>query len=138
MSRELDATWLIADAARYPDGARVDVHVRAGRIAAVVPAGDRPGSVAGARPEQHIDARGGLLLPGLHDHHLHLFALAAARASIDLSAASLRAAGGLGAALAAAQVEQIVQVEHAGAWLRGVGYHEQSDGALDRSRLDAL
>src|SRR3546814_4228977 len=32
--------------------------------------------------ESSIDARGGALLPGLHDHHIHLFALAAALESI--------------------------------------------------------
>lgn len=35
--------------------------------------------------EAVFDAHGGALLPGLIDHHLHLFALAAARTSLDLS-----------------------------------------------------
>ena len=32
--------------------------------------------------EDVFDARGGALLPGLNDHHLHLFALAAAQSSV--------------------------------------------------------
>ena len=32
--------------------------------------------------ETVIDAEGGALLPGLHDHHIHLFSLAAARQSV--------------------------------------------------------
>ena len=32
--------------------------------------------------EAEIDAAGGALIPGLHDHHIHLTALAAARSSI--------------------------------------------------------
>lgn len=131
VTRRIDADWLIVDASRYPDGARVDVRLRGGRIESVTPTG---GS-ADAPPEQRIDARGGLLLPGLHDHHLHLFALAAAHASIDLSDAPVRAVGGLGAAL---RRQDVGHQPRAGAWLRGFGYHEHTAGALDRARLDAL
>lgn len=69
-----------------------------------------------------IDAAGGALLPGLHDHHVHLMALAAWRASVDVGTAgldALRRAPGAG-------------------WLRAVGYHETVHGPLDRVRLDAL
>ena len=41
----------------------------------------------GLRPEpgeEVIDAAGGVLLPGLHDHHVHLRALAAAAASVSV------------------------------------------------------
>ena len=34
------------------------------------------------RGEERLDAAGGALLPGLHDHHLHLLALAAAEGSV--------------------------------------------------------
>jgi predicted amidohydrolase YtcJ len=70
-----------------------------------------------------IDADGGALLPGLHDHHVHLMALAAWRESVDVTAseldAALRGAPGDG-------------------WIRAVGYHEAVHGPLDRDRLDAL
>ncbi|MFL6022009.1 MAG: amidohydrolase family protein [Marmoricola sp.] len=73
-----------------------------------------------------IDAHGGALLPGLHDHHLHLLAMAAALASVDC--AELGGAEGLASALRGAS----------GTWVRAVGYHESLAGPLDRYRLDAL
>ncbi len=57
------------------DGVRVDVAVDGERITAVVPAGT-------ARSEHTVDAGGGALIPGLHDHHIHLLALAAAATSV--------------------------------------------------------
>jgi predicted amidohydrolase YtcJ len=82
-----------------------------------------PGSVGGAH---HVhDGGGGALIPGLHDHHIHLMALAAAWASVDVS-------GGLDDAIRAAHAASPV-----GSWIRAVGYHEPEAG-LDRWRLDAL
>ena len=69
-----------------------------------------------------IDAGGGALLPGLHDHHVHLMAMAAARDSIDVGTAGL-------AALRTAPGDD---------WVRAVGYHESVAGPLDRDVLDAL
>jgi len=59
-------------------GAPADLVVAGGVIAAV------GGEVA--RGSDEIDGRGAVVLPGLHDHHLHLLALAARRESVDLSA----------------------------------------------------
>ena len=59
------------------DGAIVDVRCAGGCVTDVAP------SVPAA--DVVVDADGGALLPGLHDHHIHLFALAAARTSIDLA-----------------------------------------------------
>jgi predicted amidohydrolase YtcJ len=81
--------------------------------------------------EPELAAEGGALLPGLHDHHVHLRAWAAARASVPLAAVRdpdefdrlIRAVG--------AELPE-------GGWLRGVGWHEGSAGELDRRRLDAL
>ena len=58
-------------------GARpgVDVRLAAGRVEAIGRLEPRPG-------EPCTDAGGGCLLPGLHDHHLHLRALAATRHSV--------------------------------------------------------
>ena len=144
MSAEHDATWLITDATRFPDGARVDVRLRAGRVESVASAprstrASRTSATShpGSGADQHLDARGGLLLPGLHDHHVHLFALAAARASVDLSPSSVRDAGGLDVALSAKRAAgEPAAARHE--WVRGFGYHEQSAGSLDRARLDAL
>lgn len=62
------------------DGRRITCLVENGRVAALQPGLQPPPGDRAA-----LDARGGALLPGLIDHHIHLFALAAARASLDLS-----------------------------------------------------
>jgi predicted amidohydrolase YtcJ len=78
-----------------------------------------------------IDGGGGALIPGLIDHHVHLFALAAQADSIVLDdAADQRAVADRIRAGAAARP--------AGAWLRATGYHERMAGVLDRAALDAL
>ena len=117
------ATVLFRDAS--VDGRIVDVRCDAAMITDVA----TPGSSAGA--DTVIDAGGGALLPGLHDHHVHLFALAAARASLDLAAT--RDAAGFDAAVRAAAAAQ-----PADRWLRVVGYHESVHGSLERTRLDTL
>ena len=71
-----------------------------------------------------IDARGGTLLPGLHDHHVHLLAMAAA--SVDCTGATTL--DDLGARLRRAP----------GDWIRATGYHESAGGDLDRHVLDRL
>ncbi len=58
-----------------------------------------------------VDAAGGALLPGLHDHHLHLLALAARSTSIDL--ADVPAAADVDARLRR-EVRAIVAVAPAG------------------------
>lgn len=105
------------------DGARVDVRVQEGRIAAVGPGLGRGGAVV-------VDGGGGALVPGLHDHHLHLLAMAAARRSVDLG--GVADAAGLDAALRAADGAAI-----ADGWVRAVGL-DARHGPLDRDRLDAL
>jgi len=101
------------------EGAIVDVRVEDGVIAAV--GADLP-AVAGA---DEIDGAGGTLLPGLHDHHVHLFAMAAA-------ARSIQASGDVLATLRAADRELAP-----GAWIRAVGWHEHGGVDLDRDTLDA-
>jgi predicted amidohydrolase YtcJ len=102
-----------------------DVRIEAGKVAAIGDGAARPG-------DHRVHADGVALLPGLHDHHLHLLAMAAARASVDVGAiadpigfdeamtAALRADG-----------------RHAGRWLRVVGLHD-GHGPVDRRRLDRL
>lgn len=104
-----------------------DVRLAGGRIAECAP---------GLRPvprEPDIDADGGTLLPGLHDHHVHLRALAAARTSVAAGPPGTRTAADLAARLQAADAEL-----PPGAWLRAVGYHESVAGPLDRRVLDRL
>lgn len=81
-------SWLIRDVS-LPDGTTgVDVRLldseagpgqHAGVIAEVGPA-------LRARGETEVDGHGAVLLPGLHDHHIHLYGAAAARESIDCTA----------------------------------------------------
>ncbi len=113
---------LIANA-EIPGRGRVDVRIALGRIAALAPQlRPRPGEPA-------LEARGGALLPGLHDHHLHLFALAAALDSVACGPPRVRDADALARALGSAGGK---------GWIRGVGYHESVAGSLGRCDLDAL
>ncbi len=106
------------------DGDRVDVLVAGGVIAAIGAALADPATV------EVVDAAGGALLPGLHDHHVHLLAMAARRAAIDLDAC------GSPAAFDAVIVDACAPAE--GSWVRAGGYDEHRHGPLDRARLDAL
>jgi predicted amidohydrolase YtcJ len=94
------------------------------RIAEIGPALEpRPG-------EDCLDAAGGALLPGLHDHHVHLLALAAAADSVRCGPPWVRTRDDLERALRRARPR--------GGWIRGIGYHDSVAGALDRRDLDAL
>ena len=77
-----------------------------------------------------IDARGGALLPGLHDHHIHLHALAAATLGFRCGPPDVTDEAALRSVLSAAKPDS--------GWLRGTGYFESVAGDLDRHRLDAL
>jgi predicted amidohydrolase YtcJ len=108
------------------DGARrADVRLRDGVVTAIAPALDR------ASGEAVLDARGGALLPGLCDHHLHLHALAAHSRSAPCGPPEVRTPADLGAALSGARAD-----EHG--WVRGTGYHESVAGPLDATALDRL
>lgn len=107
------------------DGETVDVHVASGRIRAV--GAGLPDASSG---EAVLDARGGALLPGLHDHHLHLFAWARALESAACGPPTVRDAPSLARALACAPRHQ--------GWIRGTGYHESVAGPLHRGVLDAV
>jgi predicted amidohydrolase YtcJ len=100
--------------------AAVDVRIDGGRIAEIGPGLTGPGDV---------DGRGGALLPGLHDHHVHLAALAADAVSVRVGPTEVRDRTALAAALASGPP---------GEWVRAVGYHESVAGELDRWALDAL
>jgi predicted amidohydrolase YtcJ len=97
------------------EGRRVDLALGAGRV------GGPPAPGA-----EVVDGRGGALLPGLHDHHLHLLASAAAARSVDCGPPAVVDRAGLRAALRARE----------GTWVRGIGYHEAVAGPLDRDLLD--
>ncbi|MFI5718731.1 amidohydrolase family protein [Nocardia sp. NPDC051750] len=115
-------TDLVIRDAEVRAGSLTDVLVRDGVIAALGPG--LP--TAGLRV---IDAAGGALLPGLHDHHLHLHALAADANSVRCGPPQVHTAGDLARALAAAPGR---------GWIRGVGYVETVAGLLDAAALDTL
>ncbi len=103
------------------EGVRADVRIENGLIAAI-------GEVSRANADE-IDAKGGALIPGLHDHHLHLFATAARLASIDLSGA--RAKDDLLSLLRENSATKAPEE-----WLRGFGYDESEMGVFARADLD--
>jgi predicted amidohydrolase YtcJ len=103
-----------------------DLRIDAGRvleIASRLPA--RPGEIV-------VDAAAAALLPGLHDHHIHLPALAAAMQSLRCGPPQIHSAQDLTTALAAADAAP----GQDGQWLRGIGYHESVAGDIDRDWLD--
>ncbi|HZA75657.1 MAG TPA: amidohydrolase family protein [Acidimicrobiales bacterium] len=109
------------------EGRLVDVRASDGVVTSVGPRlTARPGETA-------IDGRRGALVPGLHDHHIHLLALAAAERSVTVSPAATPDPAAFAAALAAAHRSLPPE-----AWLRVVGYHESIAGPLDRWRLDDI
>jgi predicted amidohydrolase YtcJ len=109
------------------DGALRDVRVRGRRVTDV---GPRLRPRAG---EEIHDARGGALLPGLHDHHIHLLALAARANSVDCGPPSVTCLDALATALRSA-----VRKLPPGGWLRGTGYAESVACLPDRHLLDRL
>jgi predicted amidohydrolase YtcJ len=81
--------------------------------------------------EEIVDAAGGAVIPGLHDHHVHLRAVVAARQSADAATAADPA--GFDALIRASAAGMTP-----GRWLRITGWDEDRAGPLDRRRLDAL
>jgi predicted amidohydrolase YtcJ len=106
------------------DGERVDLRIRDDRIDAIGELTTDPG-------DEVLDADGGALLPGLTDHHLHLFAWAAADASVQCGPPTVRDRVGLAAALRSAP-------PNVDGWIRGVGYIESVAGELDSCAVDVL
>ena len=81
--------------------------------------------------ETVLDARGGTVLPGLHDHHVHLRSAASALDSLMLGPPSVRTKDQLAQALSKA-------LPNPDGWIRAIGYHESVAGELDRAALDAV
>ncbi len=99
---------------------RCDVRLANSRIATI------GNDLAPIRGERVCNGGGGALLPGLHDHHIHLTAAAAARQSTPSGPPAVGDLDGLRAALHGAAGD---------GWLRGTDYHP-SIGHVDRDWLD--
>jgi len=89
------------------------------------------GNLTPTKGEQVLDAAGGTVIPGLHDHHVHLRSAAAALTSARVGPAEVRGRDDLARALADATVGS-------DGWIRAVGYHEAVAGPLDREVLDEV
>lgn len=106
------------------NGTNTDIRVGA-RIEEVGPGlMPRPG-------EGMLDAGGGTVLPGLHDHHVHLRSAASALGSLSVGPPEVRSKEQLAHALSTA-------APGADGWIRAIGYHESVAGELDRATLDAV
>lgn len=91
--------------------------------------------------EQLLCGSGAALLPGLHDHHIHLLALAALYNSVQCGPPDVANAEQLAQALRAHVRKGGRTGGQSGRqreWLRGVAYHESVAGPLDRWRLDEI
>ncbi|MFD9669325.1 amidohydrolase family protein [Rhodococcus sp. NPDC059968] len=117
-------TDLVIRNAEVDGVAGIDVSISDGRIVAVGP--KLPVTSADL-----IDAEGGALIPGLHDHHLHLHAMAADAASVPCGPPGVRDGAALADALGRAPGDD-------NGWVRGVGYIETVAGDLDADALDRL
>ena len=107
------------------DGSVKDIRIERGTITEVATSVQRrPGDDA-------IEACGGAAIPGLHDHHIHIRAWAAAQRSILVGPPAVGDLNGLAKALQGAAAT-------GDGWLRAVGYHESVAGELDRHHLDRL
>lgn len=106
------------------DGSTADIRV-GDTIRAVAPA------LVPRRGEDVFDAAHATVLPGLHDHHVHLRSAAAALGSVQLGPPRVRSAAELAVALRTAETGEE-------GWIRGYGYHESVAGELNRAVLDRV
>src|ERR1700760_446000 len=105
-----------------------DVRVRDAKI-------DEIGPALAGRGERVVGGDGGALLPGLHDHHCHLLAPAAAFDSVLCGPPAVTPPADLAAALRAG-AQRAADAGPDDGWVRGVNYDEAVAGPLDCSALD--
>ena len=104
---------------------RADLRVSGGTVTEVAP------DLRRRSGEPGYDCRGGAVLPGLCDHHVHLHAMAARAGSARCGPPEVTGPAGLAGALAAAEPDS-------SGWIRGAGYTESVAGDLDAPALDKL
>ncbi|OBG99551.1 MULTISPECIES: amidohydrolase family protein [unclassified Mycobacterium] len=87
--------------------------------------------LAARKGEGVLYAGGGTVLPGLHDHHVHVRSAASALDSFLVGPPGVTTKE---------QLTQLLSNATPGpdGWIRAVGYHESVAGELDRAALDAL
>jgi predicted amidohydrolase YtcJ len=108
-----------------------DVSLADGRVTDVVMQGGVVHAIGGrdAGADRVLDGAGGALLPGLHDHHCHLLAAAAAARSVNCGAPDVQTR--------AALLDALARAARGPGWVRGIGYDDASVGPLDRGVLDS-
>jgi predicted amidohydrolase YtcJ len=109
------------------DGSVADIRVGA-QIEELVP--PSPG-LTPRKGEGVLYAGGGTVLPGLHDHHVHVRSAASALNSFFVGPPGVTTKD---------QLTQLLSNATPGpdGWIRAVGYHESVAGDLDRAALDAV
>jgi predicted amidohydrolase YtcJ len=100
-----------------------DVRVEAGVVS------DITSHLRAGPDDDVVDGEGGALIPGLHDHHVHVLSLARARSSVAVGPRDTPSRAAFVSALRAASTRGAV---------RATGYHERVYGPLDREVLDTL
>lgn len=118
-----DTPELLVQRAEISPGKLTDLRCREGRITECARA---------LRPiprEFVIDAKGCALIPGLHDHHIHLFALAAQVSSVQCGPPQVSSHE---------QLTKTIRSCKGNGWIRGVAYHESIAGNLNRRTIDAM
>jgi len=109
------------------DGTTVDIRVGA----QIDEVGTPSQGLVARRGEGVLYAGGGTVLPGLHDHHVHLRSAASALDSFFVGPPGVSTK---------AQLTQLLSNATPGpdGWIRAVGYHESVAGELDRTAIDAM
>lgn len=107
--------------AELEGGDIADVRIERGVVTAI-------GRLDAYDNEPTLEASSGLLLPGLHDHHIHVAALAASLSSVRCGPPDVTDKDSFAARL------QIPGTD----WLRATGYHESVAGMLDATTLDRI
>jgi predicted amidohydrolase YtcJ len=102
-------------------GAPLAIGMKDGRVAALGEAVDGHGP--------GYDGKGCTALRGLHDHHIHVLATAAAIDSVDLSSCTTVDA-------VKASIQRAAQNKRPSAWIRATGYDERVAGLPDATQLD--
>jgi predicted amidohydrolase YtcJ len=114
------AGLLIRGAEIWQFGA-ADLRIADGKIAEI-------GQLEPHSGETVLEAHGGALLPGLHDHHIHLAATAVRASSVQCGPPEVTNAEELATALRSSGA----------GWIRGIGYHESVMGLPEAQALDVI
>jgi predicted amidohydrolase YtcJ len=109
------------------DGQLMSVRINEGWITDIGAELKRPRGV------DELFGDGGALLPGLHDHHIHLLSSAAALNSLPVGPPAISTRREFIRTLR----EKAISTPP-GEWIRAIGYHESIAGLLDRHALDEI